>query len=48
MTAESHPWVLLIGDPEFLELAELAIPNADTLCSRPRVGWTGCGCSRNG
>jgi len=25
MTAESHPWVLLIGDPEFLELAELAI-----------------------
>ena len=26
MTAESHPWVLLIGDdPVFLELAELAI-----------------------
>ena len=25
MTAESHPLVLLIGDPEFLELAELAI-----------------------
>ena len=25
MTAESHPWVLLIGDPEFLELAELPI-----------------------